>query len=462
MWKLGGAAIPMKDSREGTVLGKVEGIRVWFGTENPEVRPHMAFSAEAVSFLDACSAAIRQDAEARSYPDILAFAFWIRKANVLRLKGRFEGGEGYYGCKEFVGKTEEVRGLAEKKEGSKGLAKAEEGSRKSSMCIWVGKGLIFHISPSNVAINFAYTFAFGLLSGNANIVRLSSKQFPQSGILCRILQEVTGRKEFQWVESQNGIVSYAHESGEWNRIFSEGCDARVIWGGDGTIREIRKFPINPRSNEITFADRYSFAMISAEAVVELSDRERGRLAEGFYNDTYRMDQNACSTPHLVCWLGSGEAKKEAKKLFWQAVYQASLKYSLEEEKVSGKFALLCQYASNGIVSKAQRYGNYLYVAELEELPENLVALRGKYGMFFEYDMDGIEEILGRVTPKVQTCAVFGIDAGAVARLLAQSGARGIDRIVPMGHTLDMDIVWDGHDVIRELSRCIAAESYLRL
>ena len=38
---------------------------------------------------------------------------------------------------------------------------------------------------------------------------------------------------------------------------------------------------------------------------------KGRLAEEFYNDTYLSDQNACTSPRLVVWMGS--KKKEAKE-----------------------------------------------------------------------------------------------------------------------------------------------------
>jgi len=31
---------------------------------------------------------------------------------------------------------------------------------------------------------------------------------------------------------------------------------------------------------------------------------------------------------------------------------------------------------------------------------------------------------------------------------------GIDRIVPVGKALDMDVTWDGYDIVRSLSRVI--------
>lgn len=47
-----------------------------------------------------------------------------------------------------------------------------------------GRGVAFHIAPSNVAVNFAYSLVAGLLSGNANVVRVPSRDFQQVDIIC--------------------------------------------------------------------------------------------------------------------------------------------------------------------------------------------------------------------------------------------------------------------------------------
>ena len=53
-------------------------------------------------------------------------------------------------------------------------------------------------------------------------------------------------------------------------------------------------------------------MIDADKYLEM-DREK--TAEKFYLDTYYIDQNACSSPRLVCWLG--ENIEQAKVRFWK-------------------------------------------------------------------------------------------------------------------------------------------------
>ena len=45
--------------------------------------------------------------------------------------------------------------------------------------------------------------------------------------------------------------------------FSMKCNARLIWGGDKTINNIRNLELNERALDITFADRYSFCIIDS-------------------------------------------------------------------------------------------------------------------------------------------------------------------------------------------------------
>ncbi len=402
MQKLGGAAIRMK-------RGEAEYL---FGEKEIQVIPMIPFEDQVCEFLDRLSKALREDLEVKQYPDIMTFAFWIRKANILKLKALYQ--------------KKEVR---------------------------VGKGLIFHIAPSNVPINFAYTFVFGLLSGNSNIVKVSSKRFIQTDLICKVMNQLI-LEGFDWVAKRNAIVLYRQEEVELTREFSYACDGRVIWGGDQTIAEIRKAPLQPRSVEITFADRYSFGIISAKAILDASDKERVILAKNFYNDTYLMDQNACSTPHLICWMGTEEEVEVAKELFWKEVYQKSKSYPLEEIKASEKYTIFCEMAANGVLSSWKRYDNFLYVGQLLELPKDICRLRGKFGLFYEYHLKDWKELSGHLGKKVQTCAIYGIESSEVSEWIVESHSMGVDRIVPFGKTLDMGLIWDGYDIIYTFSRCI--------
>ena len=47
-----------------------------------------------------------------------------------------------------------------------------------------------------------------------------------------------------------------------------------------------------------------------------------------------------------------------------------------------------------------------------------------------------------------------IDIQALRTQLIQAGIAGVDRIVPFGQAMDMDIIWDGRNLLDTLTRII--------
>ena len=71
----------------------------------------------------------------------------------------------------------------------------------------LGRGLVFHIAPSNVPLNFGYTFIFGLLSGNANIIKIPSKYFPQNEILIYLINHLFKKEKYQELKKTNAFYN---------------------------------------------------------------------------------------------------------------------------------------------------------------------------------------------------------------------------------------------------------------
>jgi len=83
------------------------------------------FDDKMLNFLSELSILMTKSTEARKNPEIMSFAFWIRRNNLIKLKKKYE-----------------IKKLNKRK----------------------GVGLLFHIPPSNIVSNFAYSLIFGLLS----------------------------------------------------------------------------------------------------------------------------------------------------------------------------------------------------------------------------------------------------------------------------------------------------------
>lgn len=389
-----------------------DNVTYLIGDQTVSARPLAPYDALLCDFLNNLSSELRLCGEAAAYPDIMTFAFWCRKANITKLKEDFNDGKAR-----------------------------------------LGLGLVFHITPSNVPVNFAFSFAFGLLSGNANIVRVPSKPFPQIDIICAAIDRLFRSDKYSEIKAMTAFVKY-EQSDEITGVFSANCNARIIWGGDEAIRNIRTLPIPERCVEIAFSDRYSFCVIDAPSVIKLDEAQLKRLAERFYNDTYLIDQNACSSPHLIVW--QGEEKHLAKEIFWTAVHRTvAQKYKLATISALEKYTLLCHNAIelNNIINY-KTHNNYVYRVAIDSLPDNMDDLRGKFGYFYEYDTNDINSITHIINFKYQTLTYFGLDKSQLIDFVVTNRLSGIDRIVPVGKALDIDVIWDGYDIVRSLSRII--------
>ncbi|MDR1481595.1 MAG: hypothetical protein LBI74_03115 [Synergistaceae bacterium] len=379
------------------------------GSGIPDARPLKPYSDEACSFLAALSDLLSRH---RNPPDVATLAFFCRRANIARLKSDF-----------------------------------------SSPDVRLGRGTVFHIAPSNIPINFAFSLVFGLLSGNSNVVRVPSKAWPQVDIVCGAINSLLERPEFSEFAHRIAMVRYERDD-DVTRFFSERCDARIVWGGDETVRRIRSIPIPPRAVEVSFADRYSFCVISEESVMKLDNVAVARLANNFYNDTYLVDQNACSSPSLIMWLTGPRRAPGARERFWSAVWLRACEYDLAPIHAVDKYTELCCCLSRvDDVESVVRHGNLIYRLKLASL-NGVEGLCGKFGFFFEYESDNIDVIASHVTSKWQTLTYFGVEKPEISRFVADNFLRGIDRIVPVGSALDISVMWDGFDIVRTLSRIV--------
>ena len=366
------------------------------------------FDEPCVDMLSALSASLLKDVNARQYPDIITFAFFCRKANLNKLRETYTGESGLY-----------------------------------------GRGCLFHIAPSNVPINFAFSLIAGLLSGNNNIVRVSSKTFPQVEIIARHIQELSSNYP---ASNRIVLVQYDRDNREATDFFSAYCDARVIWGGDETIASIRQSKIPSRAFDVTFADRYSLAAINADKVLENAGDQ---LVEGFYNDTYLFDQNACSAPHLVVWTGERMKIDRIRDLFWKSLHGlVEKKYQFQPVMAVDKLTAMYRQSANMEIKEVYMKDNLIRRVELSKLNDNIDEYRCACGYFSEYISKDIEEIVPIVNRKYQTLSYYGFDESYLKTFVQKNQLQGIDRIVPIGHTTDFSIIWDGYDLIRTLSRKI--------
>lgn len=395
------------------ILPKVPGLSFVVGDEETlalmqDAKTLVPFSDEAIRFLDALSQILFK--KGRAYSDVVTFAFWCRKGSLMREKKKYETGE-----------------------------------------LRFGRGITFHSTPSNVAVNFAFSFAAGLLAGNPNVVRLPAKAFEQVNVISTAVREVL--LEQPEMRPYVVFVKYGLIQ-EFSDYFSSICMNRIVWGGDMTIALMRKSPLPPRAVEVTFADRYSLAVFKAESILALDEAGMKTLARNFWNDTYFTDQNACTSPRLIAWVGEG--KGEAKAKFWSAVHEiVKAEYAMQPVQSVGKLAAFYRAAASVKGLKLIHVNDNLITrVQVETFTTDLMNWKYNSGFFYELDAGSLDEVFSPTSVKCQTVTQFGLTKDEMEHALLSAHPGGIDRIVPVGASMNFALTWDGYDLIRTLSRVV--------
>ena len=250
------------------------------------------------------------------------------------------------------------------------------------------------------------------------------------------------------------IIRYDH-SEIITQELSSICDVRIIWGGNRTIETIRKASLPPRAIELAFADRHSIAIINSDVYLEQNPDE---VAKEFYTDTYYTDQNACSSPRLVVWLGNN--KEKARNIFWSRMNElVESKYDMKPIQAVDKYTSMCTLAMGRKGVKLISDNNYVVRVEVDALDSSLMDYKNGGGYFFEYKADCLDEIVPVLTKQCQTISILGLEKQDVLDIVYKYGVRGVDRIVLLGQTMGLEFIWDGYKMIETMSRFVYTGDY---
>jgi len=376
--------------------------------EVPTASPSMPFDDDAISLAVALGRRLSTDREARRQPALQALAFWMRKAELLRLR-------------------------------ESAMRLEEDGT------ILVPRGTVFHLPPANVDTLFVYSWLLALLAGNRNIVRLSSRGSGQAELLVRVVNEVLTEHAGSPAADGTVMLSYGRDAVITGAL-SAVCDVRVIWGGDTTVHAVRKVPLPARAIELAFPDRYSFAAIDAMTVLGLEAPALAELADKFYNDTYWFDQLGCSSPRVVAWVGEASAHEAAAR-FALALHS---RIQARGYHVDVGTAL----AIDTPVTAVHWVANELAIIDLDNL-DGLGRDHPGGGTMFQVCIPSLDSLAQVLTARDQTLSHFGFSREVLVGFVRRLGARAFDRLVPMGTALQFNRMWDGFDLIAQFTRHVS-------
>ncbi|MEI6881928.1 MAG: acyl-CoA reductase, partial [Bacteroidota bacterium] len=133
------------------------------------------FDTIVIDFFDTVSKSILSNKSINSLPEIAALGFWLRKANLLKLK---QENEHLFGNEIY---------------------------NTSPL------GKVFHICPANVDTMFIYSLTVSVLMGNKNLLRVSSRMdAPHVSMLFEIINNTIGQEKYSVFKDYINIISYPH------------------------------------------------------------------------------------------------------------------------------------------------------------------------------------------------------------------------------------------------------------
>jgi hypothetical protein len=362
-----------------------------------------------IEFLSDISKEILRSKKCREYPDIITFGYFCRKGSIKKILK--------------VSKSEFIR---------------------------YGWGIAVHIAPSNVPINFAFSFVFGLLSGNNNLVRLPSNTWPQVDLLVSIFEKISDFSKYKLLRKNNAFIRTERNSPMLHEIIAN-CDALIVWGGDATVSIFRQLNKKPRCVELYFSDRKSSLVINAHVINDGSKANLDKLALNFFNDTYLVDNNACSSPRRIFWVGDKAGISSASAKFWLAVNGVieSKDYNLD---VIAKIDKYLDIMKSVQVAKSE--------IPVKKISENIwltsrdsKIVIGRLGRFSELGFTELDLALKALDNDEQTLTYIGFESEHLEKVVIETGVT-LDRVVPVGMALDIGFIWDGVDVLQRLSRIV--------
>lgn len=374
------------------------------------------FDETVKEFVYSFSNSLMSQPEVKSFPDLVALAFWMRKSNIIRLENDFKDDDFFR----------------------------------------VPVGSVIHFAPSNVDTIFIYSLFLSLLVGNVNLVRLSEKPSPQKTILVNLINQELNKTQFKSLKQKLSIITYPH-SDDVTSTLCANVNMRVIWGGDTSVNKISSYPLRPGATELKFVDKYSMCFADPSILDTLAADKYKDLVKRFVNDTYWFGQQGCSSPRTVVWLNADRYAGQIDA-FWCAVAEqatALFGHDVVGADIMNKLVVADLAAVSANIAKVRRHGKILTRVKLSDIDQHndIRQLHCGSGLFFELSIKNSSELAAIIDRKVQTISYFGLGSDELKDNF-KCNSIFPDRVVPVGEALNFSVIWDGINLLKSLTRIV--------
>ncbi|MFC1799096.1 acyl-CoA reductase [Thermodesulfobacteriota bacterium] len=311
------------------------------------------------------------------------------------------------------------------------------------------KGIAVHWMAGNVPTLGFLSMIMGLLTKNANIIKVSSISDRLLSDLLSQFSLIEAESEFSGKGLVNSlaVIRYNREDTAVSQLLSSVADVRIFWGSDESVQSLQSFPAKLDSRDIIFPNRTSFIVLGADYI---EDRMAEHIAKRMAQDISLFEQKACASPHTVFLLTDDANKINAFALTLKEALAKALKtfpkITPSEKEVSAILNLRARY-------DMMHEAYYSEGTEFTILVDDLFQLGPAIGNRTIYlrPVGNIDQLVDLVTPNVQTVGIAA-EKTVCDHITNVLGACGVHRFTNIGTMTHFDLPWDGYLLPQNLVR----------
>lgn len=318
------------------------------------------------------------------------------------------------------------------------------------------RGMLVHWVAGNVPLLGMISLIQGLLSKNANLVKVSRQN---AGILPYFLealeqvryQRPDGKEIAGTLFTDAVRAIYTDREDPAASALSTLADVRVAWGGREAVEAIMNLPRRFGTEDIVFGPKTSFVVVGADM---LDDTAAARRVAAFITrDTVALGQRGCNSPHTVFVERGGALSPEAFAGLLGEELSRAARQAPPDTAPQEAFQILTWRAEYDMRGQAWYGDGVRWSVFYSDMDRGLAT--PCYGRtLFVRPVDDVFEVAAFCSVNTQTAGLaIGERRLKVAEALT---ARGIERCPEVGRMSLYEAPWDGMYPMDRMVRWVSA------
>jgi hypothetical protein len=312
------------------------------------------------------------------------------------------------------------------------------------------RGLLVHWVAGNVPLLGMISVIQGLLTKNANLVKLPRQDAGVLPYFLSALERVRYRRP-DGTEISGALLTDAvaaiHAEHQDAAALSALADVRIAWGGREAVEAIMNLPRRFGTEDIIFGPKVSFVVVGAEVTTP-------RVASLIARDTVALGQRGCNSPHTVFVERGGALDPQAFASLLGEELRRAAQSAPTDVTAREAFEILGWRAEYDMRGQAWHGGGVRSSVFYSDDDRGLAT--PCYGRtLFVRPVDNVMDVAALCSVNTQTA---GLALGEQRRLEVAEAltARGVERCPEVGRMSLYEAPWDGMYPMDRMVRWVSA------